>query len=165
MARASQRPVRRLVGEPHPVGQGAELAVWDLVAHQPASQGAGVDPAVGQRCPPRVGQRRLQEPQVEPDVVAHDHGRAQELEERRQDRLDPRRATDHGVGDARQHGDLRGDAHARVDQRLERAQALTAPHLHGADLGDGAVGRGGTGCLDVEDAEGDLAQRRAEIVE
>ncbi len=95
-----QGPVGRAVGEPQPLGQGAQLAVGHLVAHQPAGQGAGVDPSVGQRRAAGGGHRRLEKAQVEPHVVADDHCRAEELEEGGQHGLDPRRRQHHGLGDA-----------------------------------------------------------------
>ncbi len=42
-------PVAGLVGEPHAVGEGGQPAVGHLVAHQPAGQGARVDPRLPSR--------------------------------------------------------------------------------------------------------------------
>ena len=53
----------------------------------------------------------------------------------------------------------------RVDQRLELAEHLAAAHLDRADLGDAAAGRAAAGGLKVDDDEGDLAQRLAELVD
>ena len=121
------------VVEPQAGGKGAEPAVGHLVAHQAAGQGTGVDPGVRQPGPPRPFEGHPQEPEVEPDVVADDHGVADELEEGREHGFDPRCGHDHRLADAGQHRDLGRDGHARVDQRLERAEAdrrrvvLTAP--------------------------------------
>ena len=47
-----------LVVEPQPDGQGAEAAVRDLVAHEAAGEGAGVDRAVAEARPGRRGRGR-----------------------------------------------------------------------------------------------------------
>ena len=52
-----------------------------------------------------------------------------------------------------------------VDQRLELAQPLAAADLHRADLGDLAALRRPAGGLEVDDDEGHLVQRRAQLVE
>src|SRR5207249_11062905 len=71
----------------------------------------------------------------------------------------------HGFGDAGEDGDRRWDGHAGVDEGLERAEALAAAELHRADLGDRARrGRGARG-LEVEDAERDLGEGLAHVVE
>ena len=68
-----------------------------------------------------------EETDVEADVVADDHGVADELEERRQHRS-MRGAADTITSDETgEHGDLRGDGPARVHQRLEGAEALDRP--------------------------------------
>ena len=55
---------------------------------------------------------------------------------------------------------------ARVDQGLELAEHLAAAHLDRADLGDHRAGRGrAAGGLEVDHAEGDVAQRAAQLVE
>jgi hypothetical protein len=52
-----------------------------------------------------------------------------------------------------------------VHQRGERAEALAAAQLHRPDLGDPVVRRRAAGRLDVDDDEGDVAQRGPEVVE
>ena len=69
------------------------------------------------------------------------------------------------VGDAGQDGDLRRDRLARVDQGRELAEHLAAAHLDRADLGDRLRRGRAAGGLQVDDDEGDLAQRLAEFVE
>ena len=64
-----------------------------------------------------------------------------------------------------EHRDLRRDRPARVDERLERAEALAAADLDRADLGDHVVVAVAAGGLEVEDAERDVGERRAEVVE
>ena len=62
----------------------------------------------------------------------------------------------HRLRDAGEDGDLGRDGHARVHQRLERAEALAAADLDRADLGDRALRGAGTRRLEVDDAERDL---------
>ena len=108
----------------------------------------------------------LEEADVERSVVSHEHAALGELEELRQHLLDPGSAGHHRVGDAREDRDERRDRLARVHQGLELAQNLAATDLHRADLGDHRpAGRGPAGRLEVHDAEGDVAQRPAELVE
>ena len=57
------------------------------------------------------------------------------------------------------------DRLARVHQRVEDAEALTAAVLHRADLGDRAVVGGGAGRLEVEHDERDLGKRGREVGE
>jgi len=97
--------------------------------------------------------------------VADEDGVAEKLEEAGQHLVDAGRGNHHGLGDAGEHGDLGRDGHARVDQRLERAQALAAPQLDGAHLGDGPVERRPSGGLYVDDAERRLAERHSQVVE
>ena len=114
---------------------------------------------------PGGARRLLEERHVEPGVVRDEHAVAGELEERRQHRLDPRRLRDHRVGDAGEHLDEHGDRLARPDQGLELAEDLAAPDLDRPDLGDRRRGRAAAGGLQVDDDEGDVAQRRAEVVQ
>ncbi len=160
-----ERPVRGAMIEAEARRQRAEPAVGHLVTHEAPGEGDGVDPhGVVTRVPgPLEG--GAQEGDVEADVVPDQHGVARELEQRRQDRLDPRRRGDQGVGEPGEDGDDRRDRPARVDERLERAEALAAADLDGADLGDRVVGAVAAGRLQVEHAERDVGQRRAEVVE
>ena len=52
-----------------------------------------------------------------------------------------------------------------VDEGLELAEHLAAAHLHGADLGDAVDPGRAAGRLEVHHDEGDVPQRRAEVVE
>ena len=114
---------------------------------------------------PEARRAGAEEAEIEAHVVADDHRARAELDERREHRLDAGRRHDHRLGDAGEHRDLRRDRHARVHEGLERAEALAASHLDRADLGDGAaLGRSPCG-LEVDDAERDVRQGRAEVVE
>jgi hypothetical protein len=106
-----------------------------------------------------------QEPDVEADVVADDHGVADEVDQRGQDGADAGCGGDEGVGQAGQHGDLRGDRPPGVDQRLEGAEALAAAHLDGADLGDRVLVAVAARGLEVDDAEHDVVEGSAQFVE
>ena len=122
---------------------------------------------LARRRPLGAVERGVEEAEVEADVVADDHRVARRT-----------RAT---VGQHRPRCGARAapwpavmpvstvicgrDGRARVHQGLEGAEALAAAQLHRADLGDAAVGRRAAGGLEVDHAERDLAQRRAEVVE
>ena len=148
------------------LGQRAELAVGHLVAHQPAGQRAGVDDAVGRAA---AGRRRRsaawRKPRSKrtlwPTITASPTnssrvGSTVSIAGRRDH---------HRLGDAGEHGDLGRDGRTRVDEGLERAEALAAAQLDRADLGDGARRRRAAGGLEVDHAERDVVQRRAEVVE
>jgi hypothetical protein len=75
-------PVGGLVPDAEMPGQGGQLAVGDLVAHQAASQPACVDDGIAELGPALVTGGGVQEGQVEAHVVADDHGVvADELEQ------------------------------------------------------------------------------------
>ncbi len=71
-----------LVVEPESVGERAEPAIGHLVAHQPTGEGGGVDDGVAVVGAPVAGEGGAEEAEVERDVVADDHGVAEELEQR-----------------------------------------------------------------------------------
>jgi hypothetical protein len=97
--------------------------------------------------------------------VRDEHRAAQELQDRGQHGRQPGRSGDHRRGDAGERDDVRRQAGSRVDQRGQLADQLPTTHLDRADLGDRVgVGRAAGG-LQVEHDEGDLAQRRAQLVE
>ena len=158
-------PVRRLVAEPEVSREGAELAVRDLGTHEPAGEAAGIDELIRQLRIRPGGERGVQEPEVEADVVAHDHGIADELEQRRQYPVDHGRGADHVLGDARQIDDLGWDRDAGVDEGLERPHTQPAHVLRRPHFGDSAHPRGRAGGLEVDDTERDMTQRRTEVVE
>ena len=146
--------------------EGGQLAVGHLVAaEQPAGEDGGVDRGRGRPGDPVLGARRLEEAQVERGVVRDEHRAVGELEEAGEHAADPRRGGDHRRGDAGQDADVGRDLPAGVDQRLELAEHLAAAHLDGADLGDRAVPRGAAGRLQVDHDEGDLRERRAQLLD
>ena len=102
---------------------------------------------------------------VEAHVVAHDHGVTDEFDERRQHCTDTRCVRDQHVGQPGEHGDLRWDRPAGVHQSLERAETLPTLHLDGADFGDLVLVAVAARGLEVDDAEHDIVQGRAEFVE
>ena len=75
--------------------------------------------------------------------------------------LDARRGGDERVGEPGEHADPGWDRTARVDERLERRQALAAADLDDTDLGDHVVVAVAAGGLEVEHAERRLGQRNA----
>ena len=138
-----QRVVEGAVGgpvvEPEPAGQRAEPAV------AAPRRAAGGGPArTCRRSGGRAGASRsrssaaLRNADVEADVVADQDAPPTNSTNGGQHGLDAGRRRHHRLGDAGQHRDLGRDRRARVHQRLERAEALAAAHLHGADLGDAA---------------------------
>ena len=153
------------MAEAESAGERGEPAVGHLLLHQPSGEGTRVDEAVGQARPSRPGQLGVEESEVVAHVVADDDGLARELEEARQHLRHGRGGDDHGLGDAGEHGDGGRDRRARVHECLEGAEALASAHLDRSDLGDRAHLRRGAGGLEVEDAEGDLGERGAEVVE
>ena len=163
--RVVERSMAGLMIEPQARGERAELAVRNLVAQQAPGQRHGVDHGAGERRSAVALAGGAEEAHVEADVVAHDHRVADELDERRQDRTDARCVRDQHVGQPGEHGDLRRDRPAGVHQRLEGAETLPALHLDGADLGDLVLVAVAARGLEVDDAEHDLVQGRAEFVE
>ena len=155
----------RPVGETEVVREREQATVAHLVAYEAPGDGARVGPAVGQPRSLRPPHRRVQEREVEAHVVSHDHASPHEFEERRQDFVDGRCREHHGLGDAGEHRDGGRDLCARVDECLEGAEALASAHLDRSHLGDRAQLRRGAGGLEVDDAEGDLGERGAEVVE
>ena len=140
-------------------GERVQAQVRNVVAHEPARQPDRVDPAVRQAAGSRCGERGVEEPAVEADVVPDDHRVAEELEQRRQQLFDRGRGRDHRLGDAGEHGDERRDRDARVHERVEPAEQLTAAQLQRADLGDAVERRRAAGGLEVDDDERDLRER------
>jgi hypothetical protein len=116
--------------------------------------------------PPLLPREVLEEPDVERGVVRHEHAPCRELEEGRQGGLDRGRVGDHAVADPGEDRDERRDLGVRVDQRLELAEDLAAANLHRPDLGDHRATSGrAAGRLEVDDAEGEVAQGSAQLVE
>ena len=90
--RVVERAVGRAVVEAEPARQRAEAAVGDLVAHEPAGERRRVDDGRGDRRSAVALERRAQEREVESDVVADEHGVADEVDERAEHGADVRGA-------------------------------------------------------------------------
>ena len=140
-------------GEAEMVGKGAEPTVRHLVAHQPPGEPEGVDDGVGEGLAPAPAQGCVQESEVEADVVADDHGVADELLQRGEDGVDARRGCDHAVGDPGQQGDGRWDGATWIDQRGEGAEEFAAADLDRTDLGDAVAIGGSASGFQVDDDE------------
>ena len=103
--------------------------------------------------------------EVEADVVADEHGVADEVDERAEHGADVRSRADQRIGEPGEHADPGRDRATGVDECLERRQALAAADLDGADLGDHVVVAVAAGGLEVEHAERRLGEGHTEIVE
>ena len=119
--------------------------------------------AKGGRCP---GAAALRKEMSNRALWATSTASRDELQERRQYRLDARRA-------ARPSPSVMpvstwmnaGIGSPGLDQGLELAEHLAAAHLHRTELGDRARGRAAAGGLEVDDDEGQVGQRGAQIVQ
>ena len=146
--------------------EGRELVVARLVArHELAREGHGVEDLETGPGVAGLGRGRLEEGDVEPGVVGHQHRASGELEEGWQCGLDAGCVGDHRIGDAGQDLDERRDGDMGVDQGLELAEHLAAADPHRADLGDVRLGGAPTGGLEVDDDEGDTGESGAQVVE
>jgi hypothetical protein len=114
--------VRGSVRQSERRGQGPQLAVGHGVTDESTGQGQRVHRVVGQRFSVRRDQRVVEEGEVEADVVAHEHRAADELQQRGQHGPGGRGSEHHGVGDAGQGADERGDPLVGLDQGLEGAE-------------------------------------------
>jgi hypothetical protein len=159
--RVVQRPMDRLHAGAEVRGQRLETDVGHVGPHDPSSQLGGADRRALEGRIVEPLQVHVQEREVEARVVGNEDGAAGELEEGGQDRLDRRLPPDEEVVDAGQVRDEGRDRRAGVDERLERAEALSAADPDGADLGDLGLAGGSPGGLEVDDHELDLPQRHA----
>ena len=160
-------PVGRLRRRPHQACQGPQSHARRLLAAQhPACEPNGAQHREPRPRKSATLRRGPQESGVESGVVRDQHCAPCEFEEHGQYRLDPRGVTNHRGGDPGQFDDLRGNAASGIDQGREFRDHLARAHLDRADLGDrveAAVGAGSgppAGGLEVDDDEGDVAQRR-----
>jgi len=142
-----------------------QFHVAHVVAHESARETKRVGVAVGEAPVPEPDRCSIEKGQVEPNVVPHDHRITEELEERGECFLDPRRVDDHRLGDAGHDGHRWGDPGSRVDERLEPADLDTALIARGADLGDRICIWGQACGLEVEHAERHLRKGGAELLE
>ena len=143
----------------------AEFAVGHLVTHEASGERDGVDDRAGQRWPLGSLARSAQEPDIEADVVADDHGVADEVDQGPQDAFDARGVRHEDVGQAGQHHDLWRNRPSGVDEGLERAEALAAADLDRTDLGDHVLVAIPARGLEIDDAERDVVQWDPQLVE
>jgi hypothetical protein len=145
-------------------GKGAELHVLGLVACKTARERDGVDAVIAHARVRMLDERGVEERAVESNVVADDHRIVRELDPCGQYLVDCGRRPQHVVGDAGQRRDLVGDRHARVHERVERAEHLAAAQLERAHFGDGvAAARRAAGRLEIDDHERHVVQRRRKV--
>src|SRR5690606_14416044 len=107
----------------------------------------------------------VEEGEVEAEVVADEHGAADELGQAGEHGRGRRRGAQVLVADAGERGDGRVDGRGGADERPERAEQLAAPVAGGADLGDVARPRRPARRLQVDGAEGHLVQGRGRVVD
>ncbi len=160
-----QRAVIRGDGRSEVSGKAGQAEVADLLPDQTPGESGRVDRSIGQPAVAETFGGSVQEREVEPHVVADDHGVTAELEKRRQGLVDRWSVDDHRLGDSGEDHDRRWDLHAGIDQCLERAEQVSAAHLDRADLGDLTRRRRSPRCLQVHDAESDIVEGGAEVVE
>jgi hypothetical protein len=84
----------------------------------------------------------IQEAEIEPGVVAHEHAPPAEAEERRQDRLDGRSVGHHGIRDAVERDACGRDRPARIHQRVKDVVSPhdTTPNLDTSERDDAVSG-------------------------
>ena len=145
--------------------QSLQLEVSNVGPNQSSRQGGGVDSLILELSVAESDGRRIEERHVESDVVADDDRIADEFEERGEDRLDSGGIEDHGLGDAGEDGDRRGNRGARVNEGLKRRDEIAALVFDGTDLRDLAIGGRTAGGLQVEHAESDIDEAGGEVVE
>ncbi len=106
-------------------------------------------------------QRHVQETRVERQVVRHQDGVAQEVQEAGQHIAHGRLPVDHGRRDAGEPRDAAGHVAAGVDELLERLALLAALQAHRADLDQRVARRARPGGLGVDDDEGGVFDAQA----
>ena len=87
---------------------------------------------------------------VKAGIVGHQHTAFAEFQETGQHLLDHGSLHDHGIVDARQLLNLKGNGYIRVHKAGKPLRDLPSLHLHRADLYDPVVHRGKTRGLDIE---------------
>ena len=134
--RVVQCPMDRLHAGAEVRRERVEADVGHVGPHDPSSQLGGADRRAVEEGIVEPFQVHVQEGEVEAGVVRDEDRTSSELDERGQDRLDRRFPPHQEVVDAGQVRDERRDRRAGIDERLERAEALSAADPNGADLGD-----------------------------
>jgi hypothetical protein len=127
-----------LVRECEMMRKSAEFAIRHFFSNQPSSEAARINHPVGEWWPAVENECSVEETQIETDVVANDHTIANKLPQRLQHELDSRSGDHHCGGDAGEKRNLGRNLDARVDQRLELADAPAALKLCRRDLRDAA---------------------------
>jgi hypothetical protein len=109
-----------------------------------------VDPAAAKRMAARDA---LEERAVEARAVRDDISPADEVDQPRHDALHARLTGKHLRRDPGELGDLEGDWHERIDERLKRVHHLWPTHDRGRDFDDVVAFAVVTGGLDVDDRD------------
>ena len=165
-SRIVEGAVRRRDGGMKMCCESSELAVANFVAHQrDAGEPCSVDDD-------RIGPRHIndsagaaQKPDVVGSVMCNEHSIARKVQEQRQHGGQAGGVGDERIGDARQRCDEGWDGLPGIDQGLEFSETLAAANFDGADLGDACIHGGSARGLQVDDDEGDVRERRAQVVE
>ena len=159
--------VGRPVGEAEALGEGAEPAVRHLVAHQAAGQGAGVDRPVGEAGAGRCARARRRGSRGRSGRCGRRSPRRRRTRAASGSTASMRGAgSDHRLGDAGEHGDLRAGWPGPGLTRVWNVPRHSPPRSFTAPISVMPPSAGGAaGGLEVDHAERDLVQRRAEVVE
>ena len=146
--------------------ESSEFAIANFVAHQrDAGEPCSVD---DDRIRPRHiddSAGAAQKPDVVWRVMCHENCIARKVQEQGQHGGQAGGVGDERIGDARQRCDEGWDGLPGIDQGLEFSETLAAANFDGADLGDAGIDRSATRGLQVDDDEGDIRERRAQVVE
>ena len=153
-----ERPVGRFGAAPEILRERLEADVRHVRPDHATSQPRRADRRRGERFVIEAPERCVHEPEVEARVVGDEDAPGEELDETGDDPLDRRRIGDGEVVDPGEVGDVAGDRTVGFDQRVEGTEALSAPVLHGTDLGDGAIAGRAAGRFEVHDTERHLVE-------
>jgi hypothetical protein len=120
------------------------------LAEQPHGEAHRIQSLVDQRWQVQAPQFRIDEPDVESDVMSNDERIADELGDLLRDCAEARRVLNHLVGDRRQPGDELGDCAIGVQQCFERLDRLTPAIADDSDLDHALAARLQAGRLDIQ---------------